>query len=291
MSAIVIVGVFDDATDARIAAQRLAECGVDPDAIRIEGGEGSTIEAPQRTGGGSLRSFFAGLFGGDDDRDDRDPDDFPGDYAEAVRRGASVVLVDTRDDAETERVVQLLDDCGAIDIDERVERWRREGYSRHDESAPPLGSEQVAAERVGGALGGAPVANEAREADAERRRRARVHRFGDAESAVYGTMGSSLRSDDSGQGAEPRRGAQRTERSTKRAGRQAARDSVRDTASAPRGPEDRPADRAVDVGGAEATGAAWSAAPGQRRPDDKSERRDDTTDSPDTGLERRGPAQ
>jgi len=261
MPAIMIVGVFDDATDARIAAQRLAECGVDPEAIRIKGGEGSTIEAPHRTGGGSLRSFFAELFGGGaDDRDDRDADDFPGDYAEAVRRGASMVLVDTRDDAQTDQVVQLLDECGAIDIDERVERWRREGYSRHDKSAPPLGADEAAAERVRGGLGGAPVADEAHEADAERRRGARVHRFSDAESAVYGT---------------------------ERAGRQTARD----TASAPRGPGDRPTQREVDVGGAEETGATWSAAPGQRRPDDKPERRDETTDRPATGLERRGPAQ
>ena len=92
MEAVMIVGVFDDATDARIAAQKLADCGVDPDAIRIKGGTGSTIDLPVRGAAGTIRSFFARLFSVEAKEDDHRPDDFPGDYAEAVRRGTSLGL-------------------------------------------------------------------------------------------------------------------------------------------------------------------------------------------------------
>ena len=87
MEAIMIVGVFDDATDARIAAQNLADAGIEPDAIRIKGGTGSTIDAPERGPGGTVRSFFAKLFSMESGQRDHRPDDAPGDYAEAVRRG------------------------------------------------------------------------------------------------------------------------------------------------------------------------------------------------------------
>ena len=166
MEAVMIVGVFDDATDARIAAQKLADCGVDPDAIRIKGGTGSTIDLPVRGAAGTIRSFFARLFSVEAKEDDHRPDDFPGDYAEAVRRGGTVLLVDSRGDEETDRIVATLEESGAIDIDERLDLWRNEGYSRHDESAAPYSEEEAALERARYRLGGASVANEAREANA-----------------------------------------------------------------------------------------------------------------------------
>ena len=278
MEAIMIVGVFDDATEARIAAQKLADCGIDPDAIRIKGGTGSTIDLPVRGPAGTIRSFFAKLFSVEAKEDDHRPDDFPGDYAEAVRRGGTVLLVDSRGDEETDRIVATLEESGAIDIDERLDLWRNAGYSRHDETAAPYSEEEAALERARYRLGGAPVADEAREANAERRRRVRMHRFTDAETAVYGTKGSASA------------GTERDERDDRADTRQAERSSAREAAMASGGDDDARARRATDVGGAEATGAAWSAAPGQRRSYDGPERRS-TIDTPYTGVERRGPAQ
>ena len=280
MEAIMIVGVFDDATDARIAAQKLADCGIEPDAIRIKGGTGSTIDAPERGAGGTIRSFFAKLFGKESDQNDHRPEDFPGDYAEAVRRGGTVLLVDARDDQEHDLIVATLENSGAIDIDERLDLWRNEGYSRHDEAAAPYSAEEVAAARARYGLAGGAVATEDRDADAERHRRVRTHHLSEAETALSGTMSGTLSSARAGQDRDARADA-----------RQAARRAEeREAAMAKRGGDDTPTVRATDVGGAEATGAVWSSAPGQRRSYDGPERRS-TIDTPYTGIERRGSAQ
>lgn len=279
MEGIQIVGVFDDATEARIAAQRLEEAGVSRDAVRVKGGSSTAPEHSEA--GGSIRSFFAELFGMGS-KDDRQPEDFPGDYAEAVRRGGSVLLVEARDDEECDRIVGLLDDSGAIDIDERVGRWRSDGYSRHDEAASPYSMEEAVAERARYGLGGEPLASEEHDAIAERRRRLRVHRRGDAQratagdSAVFGELQSTL-DEVRAERAEPPPGVRRAEE--------------REPAMAARDRGDRPESRAVDVGGAEATGAVWSAAPGQRRVGYEGPERRSSRNLPYTGIERRGPAQ
>ena len=144
-----IVGVFDDVDRAETAARRLAAAGIAPDAMRIERTKfsGAASRSEARREGGTLRSFFAELFGigagkGDDD------DDYPGHYAEAVRRGSSVLVVQAETDEQTGVVAGVLDDCGAIDIDARVEQWRGAGYARHDEQSEPYTAEQIAAERA-----------------------------------------------------------------------------------------------------------------------------------------------
>ena len=137
-----LVGVFDDVDLAEKAAQRLESAGIAPEAMRIERntiaddrGRGQPRREVGREGG-TLRSFFVELFGiGAGESDDEA--DYPGHYAEAVRRGSSVLVVHTATDQQMEIVVDVLDDCGAIDIDERVEQWRLTGYTRHDEQAGP----------------------------------------------------------------------------------------------------------------------------------------------------------
>ena len=103
-----------------------------------------------------------------------------------------------------------------------------------------------------------------------------MHRFSDAETAGYGTMASA--------GASASRDDRADTRQVERSS------ATREAAMASRGDDAARARRATDVGGAEATGAAWSAAPGQRRSYDGPERRA-TIDTPFTGIERRGPAQ
>jgi uncharacterized protein (TIGR02271 family) len=54
-------------------------------------------------------------------------------YAEGVRRGGSVVAVECDDD-EVERVIDILDDDGLLDLDEQQTTWRSEGWQGHDTS-------------------------------------------------------------------------------------------------------------------------------------------------------------
>jgi uncharacterized protein (TIGR02271 family) len=55
-------------------------------------------------------------------------------YAEGVRRGGSLVAVECDDD-EVERVIDILDDDGVLDLDEQQTSWRSEGWQGHDTSA------------------------------------------------------------------------------------------------------------------------------------------------------------
>jgi hypothetical protein len=57
-------------------------------------------------------------------------------YAEAVRRGGTLVTVRT-DDAFSDRVSDILNRHSPVDIEERAESWRQAGWRRFDERAEP----------------------------------------------------------------------------------------------------------------------------------------------------------
>ena len=65
--------------------------------------------------GDSIGDFFSNLFGGDDDDNHRK-------YADVARRG-SVVTVHAQSEDEAERAADILDDNGAVDVDERATQY------------------------------------------------------------------------------------------------------------------------------------------------------------------------
>ena len=67
-------------------------------------------------------------------------------YAEGVRRGGTLVTV-TVDEGETQRVKDLLDRDGAVDIESRGEFYKSQGYSGYDQAAKPYTTDQYANER------------------------------------------------------------------------------------------------------------------------------------------------
>jgi uncharacterized protein (TIGR02271 family) len=133
-----VVGVFDSDAEAQRAAQALTNTGIDPACVHVTHGDDSTLvdsSAPTTTTHaetgvfGRVRNFFADLFGPDDERE-------VGHYAEAMRRGAAVVKVDVEDDERLDEVRDALQSAGAVDIDERVESWRAEGWNDESLAAP-----------------------------------------------------------------------------------------------------------------------------------------------------------
>jgi stress response protein YsnF len=58
-----------------------------------------------------------------------------------------VVTVEIDDDSQISRATEILEDCGALDVDERVEHWKAAGYTGYDEQAKPLTREEIARER------------------------------------------------------------------------------------------------------------------------------------------------
>ena len=131
-----ITAFFDSRTDAEEAISRLHAAGVPRDGIRLTPSSEQDADA---TGGASTQSFpqaSAGLW--DSLRDLFLPDEDRYTYAEGLRRGGFLVSV-SASDADYERVIDILDDEGTIDIDERAESWRSEGWSASSTAGSPSG--------------------------------------------------------------------------------------------------------------------------------------------------------
>jgi len=122
-----VFGAFDDRAQAQRAVEQLVQDGFDRADIHIEQQESTqTLADDQQAAGdrhGGIVGFFEDLFGSGDSTRER-----ASTYSEAVRRGSCVVIVDAQDDAQAERAAICLDNAGAIDVDERAQQWRSEGW-------------------------------------------------------------------------------------------------------------------------------------------------------------------
>lgn len=140
-----VVGMFDSADQAQQAAQRLAAAGFSMDHVDVASSRGSSsgsygsnaasnamrpdrdpsdyqntsgtvtegaADAAGRTGD-SIGSFFSNLFGGDDSEDTRR-------YAHVARNSGSIVTVHCSSDEHARRAAEILDEAGAVDVDERA---------------------------------------------------------------------------------------------------------------------------------------------------------------------------
>jgi uncharacterized protein (TIGR02271 family) len=145
-----LVGIFDDYTAAQQAVQQLSKAGIrqgDISIARNDGGKGYTTygganSTDYTTGtsiGGGIANFFDGIFGTDINDDER------GVYSESVRRGSTIVVVNT-DDNITERAADLLNSAGAVDVDRRHAQYRSSGYKQFDAKAPLYNEDQTRTE-------------------------------------------------------------------------------------------------------------------------------------------------
>jgi uncharacterized membrane protein len=74
------------------------------------------------------------------------PEEHANYYAETVRRGGAIVTVKV-DESRADRAADIMRANGAIDLDERVSRWREAGWEGWDPSAPPYTPEEAEKER------------------------------------------------------------------------------------------------------------------------------------------------
>jgi len=116
-----VIGFFDDAADAQRAVQQLVSNGFDRDHIDISSGNrsntvstsGDTREHHDHENG--ISRFFKNLFGDNDDEADR--------YSRVGMRSNSIVTVHAQSSDEAERAADLLDDYGAINVNERASEY------------------------------------------------------------------------------------------------------------------------------------------------------------------------
>jgi uncharacterized protein (TIGR02271 family) len=122
-----VVGIFDKASEAQDAVEALVSGGFSRDQIDLstrssdytyDQGATTTTSADGSRDEGGIGGFFRSLFGDDDDeRTNR--------YATVGERG-SIVTVHASTDDLAERAADILDEYGAVDIDERASQY---GYN------------------------------------------------------------------------------------------------------------------------------------------------------------------
>jgi uncharacterized protein (TIGR02271 family) len=120
-----VTAFFDSRTDAEEAISRLHAAGVARDGIRLTPSEQDTGTS-SGTGTQSFPEASNSLW--ESLRDLFLPDEDRHTYTEGLRRGGYLVSVQASD-ADYERVIDILDDEGTIDIDERASSWREEGWT------------------------------------------------------------------------------------------------------------------------------------------------------------------
>jgi uncharacterized protein (TIGR02271 family) len=119
-----VIGVFDNATEAQQAVEELISRGFSRDRIDVSVRNTSTDTTTTHTDEheheheSGIGKFFSSLFGSDDDDDTRK-------YTTVASRG-SVVTVHAQSDDEAARAADILDDAGAVDVDERAAQY---GYT------------------------------------------------------------------------------------------------------------------------------------------------------------------
>lgn len=131
-----VVGFFDSASEAQSAVDQLVQNGFDRSDIDVSSGSSSSTSGTSYSdsnsgttssdinrdgdhdGGNAVSRFFKNLFGGDDDEANR--------YATVGQRSGAIVTVHADSDDEAERAADLLDDYGAVNVDERASEY---GYT------------------------------------------------------------------------------------------------------------------------------------------------------------------
>jgi uncharacterized protein (TIGR02271 family) len=126
-----VIGAFDDTATAQRAVEQLVQSGFDREDVHVQQSAGSsTTQATTTESSGSKSSskgFFASLFGMDDAADHPHAQ-HASTYDEAVNRGSAVVVVDAQDEQQADRACELLHKLGAVDVDERSQQWRADGW-------------------------------------------------------------------------------------------------------------------------------------------------------------------
>ena len=115
-----ITAMFDTRADAEAAKERLKQSNVDADHIHVHD-KSSAGYKEQGYSTHEDHGFWVSVknaFLPDEDRHT---------YEEGVRRGGAVLTADVDED-DVGRAVQVLEEAGSVDVDDRASQWRQSGW-------------------------------------------------------------------------------------------------------------------------------------------------------------------
>jgi len=142
-----VVGFFDNATEAQDSVVKLTRYGIDRERIDVSNSSSGNMSNTtgssndnRNTNSGSdndrdhengITRFFKNLFGDDDNDADK--------YSRVASRAQSIVTVHANSSEEAEQAADILDDSGAVNVDERAAEYGYSG-SGNTQSANYLGN-------------------------------------------------------------------------------------------------------------------------------------------------------
>lgn len=118
MSVRTITAMFDSADSARVAHQRLLDVGVPSESVQVidQGASGTRTDSDGKGLWESIKDMFTA------DDEDRTT------YEEGIRRGGYLLTANVEDEY-TDEVLETLENSDAIDLEQRSEQWRAEGWT------------------------------------------------------------------------------------------------------------------------------------------------------------------
>ncbi|WP_373516028.1 DUF2382 domain-containing protein [Persicitalea sp.] len=129
-----VIGVFDDATEAKVAVDKLVAAGVARNNIDMSAhtAQADTYEDDYEDSG--VVEFFKNLFGDDDD--DRRK------YSTVGSRG-SIVTVHTTNESQAEKAADILDDNGALNVHDRAAKYNTDTNTAAKAAGTVAGKENI----------------------------------------------------------------------------------------------------------------------------------------------------
>ncbi len=116
-----VIGIFDNIGEAQAAVNELTRAGISQNNIDVADRSDAKVNSDNTTDTrrhedtDSISAFFSSLFGGDDDTYSQ--------YSEVASR-STTVTVHAQSREEATRAAEILDDHGAVDVDERASQYR-----------------------------------------------------------------------------------------------------------------------------------------------------------------------
>jgi stress response protein YsnF len=114
-----VIGFFDNSSEARRAVEELTDKGISRQDIDIRDNNETTTTSVSRERSDSdyngITRFFKSLFGDNDNDADR--------YSKVGSSSNCIVTVHAKSRDEAERAAEILDQYGAIDVDERASQY------------------------------------------------------------------------------------------------------------------------------------------------------------------------
>lgn len=118
-----VIGLFENESAAQKAVEQLESAGISRGNVDVSKTNAYTTGvSSEKEEGNAVSRFFKSLFGDNDDADRYSKLSTSSDY--------SIVTVHAQSSDEAERAADLLDDCGAVNVDERAAQYGSAGNER-----------------------------------------------------------------------------------------------------------------------------------------------------------------